>query len=88
MLVRYRLALLAAVTFGCAAPANAATLVNSGGTLTYTAAPGGITDLSIVQNAAPDNTVEVERNGDDDAIVPTGCTADGDLLICPASPTS
>ncbi len=84
MLVRYRLAILAVATLAGAAPAHAATLVNSGGTLTYTAAAGGFTDLSIEQNPAPDNTVNVERNGGDgDAITPTGCTADGDVFICP-----
>lgn len=84
MLVRYRLAIVAAATFAFAAPAHAATLVNSGGTLTYTAGAGGFTDLSIEQSPAPDTTVEIERNGgDSDAIVPTGCTADGDSFMCP-----
>ena len=83
MLVRHRIAILSAVTLFCAAPAHAATLVNSGGTLTYTAAPGGISDLSFVQNPAPDTTVEIELNGDADPIVATGCTADGDFFICP-----
>ena len=83
MPARYRIAVLAAAMVFCAAPAHAATLVNSGGTLTYTAAAGGITDISIVQNPAPDTTVEVELNGDADPIVATGCTADGDYFICP-----
>ncbi len=84
MLIRYRLAILAVATFAGAAPAHAATLVNSGGTLTYTAAAGGFTDLSIEQGPAPDNTVNVERNGGDgDAIIATGCTADGDVFNCP-----
>jgi Ca2+-binding RTX toxin-like protein len=88
MLVRYRLAIVAAATFACAAPAHAATLVNSGGTLTYTAAAGGFTDLSIDQNPAPDGTVNVERNGgDSDAITPTGCTIDGDVFSCPGVST-
>jgi Ca2+-binding RTX toxin-like protein len=88
MLGRYRLAILAAVTFTFAAPAHAATLVNAGGTLTYTAGAGGFTDLSIDQSPAPDNTVTIERNGgDSDAIVPTGCTVDGDFLTCPGVST-
>jgi Ca2+-binding RTX toxin-like protein len=82
-----RLALLTAAALACAGPAHAATLVNAGGTLTYTAAPGGITDLSIVQRPAPDDTVTVERNGDDDAITPTGCTGQGDVLTCPGVST-
>ena len=88
MLVRYRLAILAAATLACADPAHAATLVNSGGTLTYTAAARGFSDVSIAQNPAPDMTVHVERNGgDSDAITPAGCTADGDVFICPGVST-
>ena len=83
MLVRCTVVVFAAAMVLCAAPADAATLVNSGGTLTYTATAGGITDISIVQNPAPDTTVEVELNGDADPIVATGCTADGDFFICP-----
>ena len=83
MLVRCTVAVFAAAMVLRAAPADAATLVNSGGTLTYTATAGGITDISIVQNPAPDTTVEVELNGDADPIVATGCTADGDFFICP-----
>jgi Ca2+-binding RTX toxin-like protein len=88
MLVRYRLAILTAATFACTAPAHAATLVNSGGTLTYTAAAGGFSDLSIDQNPAPDSTVNVERNGGDgDAIIPTGCTVSGNVFTCPGVST-
>lgn len=85
MLVRYRLTILAAATFACAAPAHAATLVNSGGTLTYTAAAGGFSDLSIEQSPAPDNTVNVERNGgDSDVITPRAARSTRRATCSPA----
>jgi hypothetical protein len=63
--------------------AHAATLVKSGSTLTYTAAPGGVSAVSLaVPNAAQPTTVRVSRAGDGDPIQASGCGGAGDTFTC------
>jgi Ca2+-binding RTX toxin-like protein len=76
-------ALAAVLVFAFPAAARAATLVNIGGTLTYSAAGGRVNALGIAQTGA--DTVTVTRlPGDTDSPVSTdaGCSASGPVYTC------
>lgn len=83
---------VAVLAFAAAAPAvaDAATLTNVGGTLTFQGNASG-NGISFDQQPAPDNTVIVTRRisifgEDSDPITPTGCTDDdgtGVFFTCP-----
>jgi Ca2+-binding RTX toxin-like protein len=69
--------LTAAGLIGAApAAAQAATLVNNAGLLTYTAAPGHVNDVTFTETPPGSGTVTVTRNAppDDDPITAVGCT--------------
>ena len=84
MSVQRRLAACAAglACAAAAAPAVAegATLTNANGVLTYTAAPGAESAVEFSKSTTPgDNTITVNRFGDNDAITPDGCTANSSI---------
>jgi Ca2+-binding RTX toxin-like protein len=94
MLVKRRLwTFVAGLAFAAATPAvaDAATLTNAGGTLTFQGNGDTVNRIAFQQEPAPSNTVRVIRNiafafGDDnDPITATGCTDDGTgyLFVCP-----
>lgn len=71
---RRLLAFGAALAFVVAIPAaaQAATLINSGGTLTYAVGPGTSSDVSFFRTSP--TTITLFRNGDDEPISATNCT--------------
>jgi Ca2+-binding RTX toxin-like protein len=77
-----RLAVLIALMLALPAGAEAATLTLSGGTLTYTGAPQGVSNVTFVETTTP-RRVEVTRAASDtDPITVTGCSVAGSTYTC------
>jgi hypothetical protein len=78
-----RAVVLCAVFLALPSSAHAATLVKSGSTLTYTAAPGRASTVTFrVLDPGNPGTVRVERAGDGDPIQATGCVPAGQDFTC------
>jgi len=78
-----RAVVLCVVFLALPSSAHAATLVNSGATLTYTAAPGRASAVTFrVLDPSNPGSVRVERAGDGDPIQATGCVPAGQDFTC------
>ena len=78
-----RAVVLCAVFLALPSSAHAATLVKSGSTLTYTAAPGRASTVTFsVPDPGQPGSVRVARAGDGDPIQATGCAPAGQDFTC------
>jgi Ca2+-binding RTX toxin-like protein len=77
-----RLVVSIALLLALPASAGAATLTLSGSTLSYTGAPGGVSNVTFVEPGTP-RRVEVTRAATDtDPITATGCSVAGSTYTC------